>query len=71
MPRVAEHKPDFVVVSLGIDTFMGDPLGDFCITREGYAAIGQIIGALHVPTMYRTRSRIKYLYIPLARVPWP
>lgn len=52
MARVVQYAPDYVVVSLGIDTFIGDPLGDFCITREGYSAIGQIIGALRVPTMY-------------------
>jgi acetoin utilization deacetylase AcuC-like enzyme len=51
IPRVAQHAPDYVVVSLGIDTFMGDPLGDFCITRDGYSSIGSIIGALRVPTM--------------------
>ncbi len=50
--RVAHFAPHFVVVSLGIDTFMGDPLGDFCITRAGYSSIGEIIGALKVPTMY-------------------
>ena len=49
--RVAHFAPHFVVVSLGIDTFMGDPLGDFCITRAGYSSIGEIIGALKVPTM--------------------
>ena len=51
MLRVAQFLPDFVVVSLGIDTFNGDPLGDFCITRSGYSSIGRIIGALRVPTM--------------------
>jgi acetoin utilization deacetylase AcuC-like enzyme len=51
MLRVAQYAPHFAVVSLGIDTFLGDPLGDFCITRAGYSSIGQIIGSLAVPTM--------------------
>ncbi len=50
--RVAQFQPHYVVVSLGIDTFTGDPLGDFCLTRAGYSSIGSIIGALRVPTMY-------------------
>jgi hypothetical protein len=54
MLRVADFKPHYVVVSLGIDTFMGDPLGDFCLTRRGYSSIGEIIGALQAPTMYST-----------------
>jgi acetoin utilization deacetylase AcuC-like enzyme len=55
MIRVAQFQPDFVVVSLGIDTFMGDPLGDFCLSRDGYSSIGRIIGSLHVATMYLAR----------------
>jgi acetoin utilization deacetylase AcuC-like enzyme len=54
MLRVADFKPHYVVVSLGIDTFLGDPLGDFCLTRRGYSSIGEIIGALQAPTMYST-----------------
>jgi len=51
MLRVSRFSPHFVVVSLGIDTFAGDPLGDFCISRGGYASIGRIIGGLGVATM--------------------
>ncbi len=51
MLRVADFNPHYIVVSLGIDTFMGDPLGDFCITRSGYSSIGEVIGALQTPTM--------------------
>jgi len=54
MLRVADFKPHYVVVSLGIDTFLGDPLGDFCLTRRGYSSIGEIISALQEPTMYTT-----------------
>jgi len=41
---------NYLVVSAGMDTFAGDPLGTFKVTREGFSEIGKRIAALHLPT---------------------
>jgi len=38
------------VLSAGMDTFEGDPLGTFKVTREGFSKIGQKIANLNLPT---------------------
>jgi acetoin utilization deacetylase AcuC-like enzyme len=47
---IKEFVPNYLVVSAGMDTFDGDPLGTFKITREGIREIGKRIAALHLPT---------------------
>ncbi|MFH2039222.1 MAG: histone deacetylase family protein, partial [Chloroflexota bacterium] len=47
---VSNFSPDFLVVSAGFDTYDGDPLGDFKITREGYSIFGKMISELTLPT---------------------
>jgi acetoin utilization deacetylase AcuC-like enzyme len=44
------YKPNYLVISAGMDTFDGDPLGTFKVTRAGYAEIGKRIAALGLPT---------------------
>lgn len=39
LKRLVEYKPEFLVVSLGFDTFHSDPLGSFQIHTEDYATI--------------------------------
>jgi len=48
---VAEYTPDALVVSLGVDTFEGDPISPFALQREDYPLIGRRIAALRVPTV--------------------
>jgi acetoin utilization deacetylase AcuC-like enzyme len=43
--------PRYLVLSFGADIFEGDPLGDLAITTAGFAAIGQRIAALELPTL--------------------
>ncbi|OIN97859.1 MAG: hypothetical protein AUJ21_00170 [Anaerolineae bacterium CG1_02_58_13] len=47
---VREFAPAHLVVSAGMDTYEGDPLGRFKITRQGIAEIGRRINALGLPT---------------------
>lgn len=49
MVRSVDTK--YLVVSLGFDTFVGDPVGKFALQREDYGAIGETVGRLGVPTM--------------------
>ena len=47
---IKKFSPAYLVISAGMDTFDGDPLGKFKITREGFNEIGKRIAALQLPT---------------------
>ncbi|HQV69558.1 MAG TPA: histone deacetylase family protein [Thermoflexales bacterium] len=49
---VTRFAPNFLVVSLGVDTFGGDPLGDFALTGAAFAQIGARIAKLNLPTAF-------------------
>jgi len=49
--RVARFDPAHLVVPLGVDTFVDDPLGDFAVTTDGYARIGRRVASLKLPTV--------------------
>src|SRR5690606_28203215 len=48
---VERFAPDFVVVSLGLDTFVDDPIGDLALTADGFEAAGAMVAALGLPTV--------------------
>jgi acetoin utilization deacetylase AcuC-like enzyme len=39
------------VVSLGVDTFVTDPICDFSLTADGFARCGRAVGELGLPTL--------------------
>jgi len=47
---IKKFAPNYLVVSAGMDTFDGDPLGTFRITHNGFGKIGQMIASLNLPT---------------------
>jgi len=47
---IRDFAPNYLVVPAGMDTFDGDPLGTFKVTRAGFAEIGKRIAALNLPT---------------------
>ncbi|KLO20620.1 Arginase/deacetylase [Schizopora paradoxa] len=49
---VQKFEPAFVLVSLGVDTFIDDPISDFKVTTSGYLRIGGIIASIHRPTLF-------------------
>ncbi len=49
---VAEHRPDVVVVSLGVDTYRGDPIAGFTLDTADYPKVGERIRALETPTVF-------------------
>ena len=49
LDAVDQFDPAVLVVSLGLDTFIGDPLGDLRVTHEGYARIGAAVADLGRP----------------------
>lgn len=51
LTMIRKFTPDFLVLSFGADTFDGDPLGMFHVTRAGFAEIGKRIADLNLPTV--------------------
>lgn len=50
--RVRNFAPDVVVVSLGVDSFAGDPVGGFELQSPDYLEIGRRIRSLNFPTQF-------------------
>jgi acetoin utilization deacetylase AcuC-like enzyme len=50
--RVSSFAPETVVVSLGVDTFKGDPISQFRLDSEDYLRVGQRIAALGLKTLF-------------------
>jgi acetoin utilization deacetylase AcuC-like enzyme len=48
---IQRHSPEVLIVSLGVDTFDGDPICDLALTREGFRLHGAAVGALGLPTV--------------------
>jgi acetoin utilization deacetylase AcuC-like enzyme len=47
---IRDFAPEYLVLSFGADTFDGDPLGTFRVTRNGFAGIGKRIAGLNLAT---------------------
>jgi len=43
--------PSLVVVSLGVDTYVDDPLGDTAVTADGFERCGALVASLGRPTV--------------------
>ena len=50
--RISAFGPDALVVSLGVDTFDGDPLGAFRLSSDNFTEIGRRISELSTPTLF-------------------
>jgi acetoin utilization deacetylase AcuC-like enzyme len=48
---IVQHAPEVLIVSLGVDTFDGDPICDLALTRNGFFRQGKAVGALGLPTV--------------------
>jgi len=47
---IERFRPEMLAVSMGFDTYKGDPLGGQSITAKGFSTIGRKIKALNLPT---------------------
>jgi acetoin utilization deacetylase AcuC-like enzyme len=50
--RIARHGADALVVSLGLDTFAGDPISTFALQADDFSRLGQRLGRLGMPTVF-------------------
>lgn len=51
LDAIRSFGPSLLVVSLGIDTFVTDPICDFALTTEGFGRCGAAVGGLDLPTV--------------------
>jgi acetoin utilization deacetylase AcuC-like enzyme len=52
MARVRAHSPDVLIVSLGVDSFIRDPVGGFALESADFLTIGSDIATLGLPTLF-------------------
>ncbi len=50
--RVRDYSPDALVVSLGVDTFAGDPISFFRLAGDDFTVMGADISGLRLPTLF-------------------
>lgn len=50
--RIAAYGAEVIVVSLGVDTYMNDPISQFKLDSPDYLRMGQRIAALGKPTLF-------------------
>jgi acetoin utilization deacetylase AcuC-like enzyme len=48
--RIADYAPDALVVSLGLDTFVGDPISRFALASSDFFTLGQRLAGLGLRT---------------------
>lgn len=50
--RIARHAADALVVSLGLDTYAGDPISEFALRAGDFPRVGERIARLGLPTLF-------------------
>jgi acetoin utilization deacetylase AcuC-like enzyme len=50
--RIQQFGADALVVSLGLDTFEGDPISNFSLRNEDYLELGRQLAQLRLPTIF-------------------
>lgn len=49
---IAEGDCELLVVSLGVDTYAGDPISAFCLASEDFPEVGRRLAGLGLPTLF-------------------
>lgn len=52
LAQVRDFQPQYLVVSLGFDTYKDDPMAQFKLEVSSYYRMGQMLSALQLPTLY-------------------
>jgi acetoin utilization deacetylase AcuC-like enzyme len=52
LARIEAFKADALIVSLGVDTFVNDPISSFRLSSPDFATYGRMIGAIGLPTLF-------------------
>ena len=51
LPALEFFAPDFLIVAMGLDGYVKDPIGQFALTTEDFHRIGERLGAVGLPTV--------------------
>jgi acetoin utilization deacetylase AcuC-like enzyme len=51
LERIRAFGPSLLIVSLGLDTFVTDPISDLAVTTEGMGRCGALVSQLGIPTV--------------------
>lgn len=51
LDKIRTFGPEMIVVSLGLDTFVTDPICDLSLTTEGFFRCGKLVAELGLPTV--------------------
>jgi acetoin utilization deacetylase AcuC-like enzyme len=52
LERITSFSPDALVVSLGVDTFVGDPISAFRLQSPDFVHYGRRLGECNLPTLF-------------------
>lgn len=52
LARIKAFRPDYLVISLGVDTFENDPISHFKLTSDDFLRMGAEIALAGVPTLF-------------------
>ena len=52
LERVAQFKPDALVVALGVDTYEGDPISKFKLGSRDYEQLGRDLASARLPVVF-------------------
>ena len=52
LDRVKAYAPDLLIVSLGVDTYGGDPISHFNLDRPEFTRLGRALAPLALPTLF-------------------
>jgi acetoin utilization deacetylase AcuC-like enzyme len=52
IPSACTAQPDALVVSLGLDTFVGDPLSGFRLDGDDFVRLGRRLKGMNLPTAF-------------------
>ncbi len=52
LAAIKNFGPDVLLVSLGLDTFEGDPICQFKLRSDDYLRMGEAIGRAGLPTLF-------------------
>jgi acetoin utilization deacetylase AcuC-like enzyme len=50
--RIERHRADALIVSLGLDTFVGDPISKFALMTDDFRLLGARLKQLGLPTVF-------------------
>nr|WP_295080384.1 histone deacetylase family protein [uncultured Roseateles sp.] len=52
LARLQAYAPDLLIVSLGVDTFAGDPISHFQLDQPEFARLGERLARFGLPTLF-------------------